>query len=377
MIAGFPLRSFLLPDSPSSVTRCLRWLLVGLAITATCALASCASPAYYWQAMGGQVSLTANREPVDEVIASRETDPELRARLLETREILDFAAAELALPSEGTYQQWVATGRDAMVWNVVATPEFSLDPKTWCHLVAGCVAYRGYFDPEDARRFARKLADDGLDTGIFPAAAYSTLGWFDDPLTDTMLAANGDVRLAALLFHELAHKQLYVKGDTAFSEGYARFVERAGVERWLAANGRQDDYPGWVESQQQSRAAAAAMAQARDDLATLYASGQSEDELRAGKAEVFRELALRLDDLAGGARRWMGDSPNNAHLALAGQYEAGQCAFAMLLHEANGNFVTFHSLAAAKARLPTGERSDWLETPCESSADRVASTDDL
>jgi predicted aminopeptidase len=145
-------------------------------------LTGCASPAWYSQAISGHLGLMAKREDIDQVLASGSIDPETARELELAVEIREFAISRLALPANDSYTQYVPTGKDAVTWNVVAAPEFSLEPRQWCFMVSGCVPYRGYFKRAKAENFARKLADDGLDTTVSPAMAYSTLGWFDDPL---------------------------------------------------------------------------------------------------------------------------------------------------------------------------------------------------
>jgi predicted aminopeptidase len=201
--------------------------LCALAVTTT----GCAAP-YYWQAIGGQLELLRKREPIEDVIADEAADPKLKATLARIETMRRFAVDELLLPHNDSYTSYVELDRPYVVWNVVATPEFSVDPERWCFPFAGCVAYRGYFDKAAADRFAAKLAADGLDVHGGGSTAYSTLGYFDDPVLSTMVAG-GEQYVASLLFHELAHQQLYIKGDSEFSEAFAMVVEEVGTERWL------------------------------------------------------------------------------------------------------------------------------------------------
>ena len=154
--------------------------------------------------------------------------------------IRDFASHELALPDNGSYRSYADVGRPYVVWNVVAAPEFSVEPKRWCYPVVGCVAYRGYFVEDRARRFAAGLPAKGFDVMVGGVAAYSTLGHFDDPILNTMMGWN-DVELAAIIFHELTHQLLYVPNDASFNEALATTVEDEGVRRWLKQQGRDQD----------------------------------------------------------------------------------------------------------------------------------------
>jgi predicted aminopeptidase len=195
---------------------------------------------YVAQAARGQWQVMHARQPIDKVIASDRTAPQLRDRLTEVRAARDFASRELALPDNGSYRSYADLERPYVVWNVVAAPEFSVNPRRWCFPIAGCVAYRGYFKEEKARQFADSLAKEGFDTYVGGVAAYSTLGKFKDPVLNTMLGY-GDDELAAIIFHELSHQLIYVANDSEFNEAFATAVEQAGLERWLKARGRESD----------------------------------------------------------------------------------------------------------------------------------------
>jgi predicted aminopeptidase len=158
---------------------------------------------------------------------------------------------------------------DYVVWNVFAAPEFSLEPKTWCFPVAGCVAYRGYFDEQDAQRKAARLREDGFDVAVGGVPAYSTLGRFDDPVLNTMMRWQ-DTDLVATMFHELAHQALYIKDDSAFNESFATAVADIGLERWLLGRGKQADLEAHVERRRVREQLVAIITAARKDLQTLY-----------------------------------------------------------------------------------------------------------
>lgn len=355
-------------------TRRRRFFVLGvlsLAIALGAAqLSSCASPAYYWQAASGHLSLMHARQPVNEVIDSADTDQATVEKLKLSREIKAFAVEELGLPDNGSYDEFVRTGQDAVVWNVVAAPEFSLQPRTWCFPVSGCVPYRGYFDQADANRFAEKLRNKDLDVAVSPAIAYSTLGWFEDPLLDTMWR-HSEAQFAAYLFHELAHQKLYVKGDAAFNEAYASFVDRIGVERWLGQRGEREALEHWLALSEASGEFNDLLRQTRDELQAVYASDATPDIMRSAKQAAYERLKSRYRQLReqdwqgtdwfGG---WFSQPPNNARFALLETYQGGTCAFGTLYTEAGHDIARFHELASAKAALPADMRRQWLETPC-------------
>ena len=331
----------------------------------------CAGPGYYWQAASGHMKLMRDRQDVGEVLADPETDPNLAQRLQTAAEILQFAEAELDLPAAESYRSYVETGRDAVVWNVVATPEFSLVPKKWCFPVAGCGPYRGYFEQEKAERFAARLRQKGLDVAVTPATAYSTLGWFDDPLMDTMLRGP-ETRLAGTIFHELAHARLYVKGDTTFNESYAAFVERAGVRSWLGQDDDQDVLDEWLRIRRAVSQFHALLSSTRDKLSDLYASGKTEQEMRDRKQGVFGDLKRDYDTLR--EQKWQGrdyfsswfsTNPGNARLALHQSYEGGICVFDRLFRELGKSFPEFHGRAELLAEMDTAERRSWMNESCQ------------
>lgn len=319
------------------------------------------------------------RQDVREVLEKESTDPGLARELQLALEIRDFAVTDLGLPDNDSYTQFVETDREAVTWNVVAAPEFSLLPRQWCFLVSGCVSYRGYFAREDAQRFAGKMANEGYETSVSPAIAYSTLGWFDDPLLDTMFRYS-DEQLAGFIFHELAHQQLYIKGDTAFNEAYAGFVEEAGVKLWLQSTGRTERIPGWLDREKAALQFNALLREIRKELEQLYASTLPEEQMREDKSAIFEQLRKTYRALVesewGGKNYYasiLSKDLNNASLALVSAYQGGVCAFENLYRESGENMARFHQLAADMASLENEQRKAWLDQPCAA----VASGGDL
>ena len=342
-------------------------------------LGGCAAPSYYSQAISGHLGLMNKREDIDTILEAGSIDPELARELELSVEIREFAVTQLYLPDNDSYTQFVRTGQDAVTWNVVAAPEFSLEPRKWCFMVSGCVPYRGYFKIESAEKFARKLAQDGFDTSVSPAIAYSTLGWFDDPLLDTMFQYS-DEQLAAFIFHELAHQQLYVKGDTAFNEAYASFVEETGVRLWLENTGQAEQLPDWLKLEKATLQFNALLQETISKLNTLYAGDLSNEQMRESKSVVFDDLRETYRLLVN--TQWDGRSYyesllsrelNNARLALINSYQGGACAFEKLFATAQEDMARFHQLAREQAALKSGQRSSWLNQPCEV----IASSSDL
>jgi predicted aminopeptidase len=358
----------------------VRWIFFALALMLLFAyLAGCAGPSYYAQAVSGHFRLMSSREDITALLEQKTTDPDLARKLELALEIRQFAFTELNLPENDSYTQLAATGQEAVTWNVVAAPEFALEPKTWCFVVSGCVPYRGYFKQEAAVEFSRKLERDGYDVSVSPAVAYSTLGWFDDPLLDTMLNYS-DENLAAFIFHELAHQKLYVKGDTAFNEAFASFVEETGVRLWLASTGSNERLADWLLGRKASIEFNELLQASRKLLEEEYGSGHSGKEMRENKSAIFTGLRNGYQALVKNQWNgtdfygsWFSRELNNAQLALIASYQGGACAFEKLYQSANGNLPQFYALAKARAGMNIEQRTVWLNEPC----DVIASNADL
>lgn len=333
-------------------------------------LTGCAGPSYYAQAAAGQIELIRGRQEIAELLADPATDPELASRLHLAREVVSFGSESLGLPADDSYTQFTRTGRSAVIWNVVAAPEFSLEPKTWCFLVAGCVPYRGYFEKKDAERFADMLRGKGYDVVIAPATAYSTLGWFDDPLLDTMFL-RGDTALAGVLFHEMAHRVLYVKDDTAFNESFASFVEETAVWKWLEYRDDPSEWKAWRHERDVARALDILFAETRSSLLQLYASDQDLKAMRAEKERILEAFCEASGRALPPSPSGTGHSEalprcraNNANFALRASYHSGGCAFERLFDASGRQMSTFLERARQIAALAPAERKKWLNRRC-------------
>jgi predicted aminopeptidase len=339
----------------SSFARGLRAALVVAFIAAMC------GGCYEIQAVKGQATLMFERKPIARVIHDPSTPAPLRKQLGEVDAIRDFAGRELGLPDNGSYRSYADTHRRFVVWNVFAAPEFSVQAKTWCYPIVGCVAYRGYFDEHEARAYAERLRRQGFDVKVGGVAAYSTLGHFDDPILNTMLGWS-DVELAAIIFHELTHELIYVAGDAPFNEALATLVEVEGVRRWLRAQGREGDLADFLAQQQHYERVVYLLIATRSDLERLYASELGADAMRAQKREVlaaFRSAYLALK------AQWGGQAPfaemvnagiNNADLVSISTYESCIPGLARELAQVHGDLAAFFTRARALARMPQAGR---------------------
>jgi predicted aminopeptidase len=330
-------------------------LLAGLSI-----LPGCGS-LYLLQAARGQAQILADRRPIDKVVADPQTPPTVRDTLTEVSAARDFASQSLGLPDNRSYRVYADIGRPYVVWNVVAAPEFSVQPKVWCFPVAGCVTYRGYFRQKSAQAYAAKLAAEGYDTDVGGVPAYSTLGHFDDPILNTMLPYGRD-ELAAIIFHELAHQLLYVPGDSAFNEAFASTVEETGLARWLTAKGRAADIENFHRGEVHAREYANLLAQARRDLAGLYASKMPQDGMRAAKQLRMAALAAAIRatetrfGVPSGYGPWLVKGINNAQLASVATYDDCMPGFRRLLAQQDGDLARFYAAVRTLAKQPKAQR---------------------
>ncbi len=324
-------------------------------------LAGCETLSYYAQAIGGHLDLEGRARPVAELLADAATPPQLRERLALAQRLRAFASRSLALPDNASYARYADLGRPYAVWNVVAAPEFSLEPVQSCFPVAGCVAYRGFFAHEDAARHAGRLRGEGLDVFVYGVPAYSTLGAFADPLLSTFIAWP-EADLARLMFHELAHQRLYVKGDSSFNESFAVAVEREGLRRWLAAEGRDADLKKYDQARAGEREFARLLDETRSRLGKIYESDLTPEAKRAQKRAELEKLVSDSTFLRHIRRLGKVESdPNNALLASFATYTTLVPAFERLLEEAGGDLPAFYARAEALAALGKAERKARLQ----------------
>lgn len=335
-----------------------RLLLIAALSVAT---AGCANFSYYTQAVKGQLQIYSHTRAIADVIADPATDPALKRKLRHVLEIRQYASRELGLPDNDSYRVYADLKRPYALWNVFATPELSLRPIHWCFIIAGCVAYRGYFSRAEAEAFADKLRAAGDDVYVGGVTVYSTLGWFDDPVLNTIIN-RPTPEVAGLIFHELAHQQLYLKGDTTFNESFAMTVQLEGVRRWLQANGAGGEFDRYREQLKRRDQFIALMLKYRDRLETLYQSDASTAEKRAGKRRILAELHAEYLRVRaswngyGGYDRWFAQRLNNAHFVSIGTYFELVPAFQALLAQQHGDLPAFYRAAKAISKLGEKER---------------------
>lgn len=352
--------------SPSAGTAWARVIVPVLALTWVVGLTGCSHIRYYAQAVGGQLSILAKRRAISEWLDDPEVSESLKQRLSLVLEIRSFASEALGLPENGSFRAYADLERSYVVWTVFAAPEFSLDLREWCYPVVGCAAYRGYFTQERAQTLAERLQSEGYDTYVAGAAAYSTLGWFDDPLLNTVIAWP-EADLAGLIFHELAHQRLYIQDDSTFNESFASAVEAEGVRRWLEHRGVADAFLEYKQAKRQDDAFTRLVFETRERLQALYEAILSDDRKRRRKAEILAEMRsgyerVRRDwDAAKRYDAWFSYSLNNAQLGSVATYHAYVPAFQVLIERYGGDLQAFYQAAERLGKLPPKEREAELK----------------
>lgn len=341
-----------------------RNVAAGLALAAMLALGGgCSTLRYYSHLAVGEAGVLLKRRPIDKVIAAPDTDPALRRRLRLAQRARRFASARLDLPDNRSYTTYADIGRPFVMYNVFATPALSLAPVQHCFPFAGCVAYQGFYQKARARTAADKLRAKGNDVYIGGVPAYSTLGHFADPVLSTMNRWSDD-ELVGTIFHELAHQKLYVKGDTAFNESFATFVQREGLRQWHTAN----DLPPPDPSQTRRRREFTQLVLAtRKQLETIYAGTASDTEKRERKQAAFAELRQRYRHLRdtrwhghGDYDQWISAPLNNAKLLPFGLYDQHVDAFARLFKRCGNNWRTFYHRARAIGESDAATRKTFM-----------------
>jgi predicted aminopeptidase len=323
------------------------------AIVATSLLLSgCSTISYYSQSILGHSRLMLARVPLDKAIES--ADQSLKAQLLLSKQLKAFAVEHLVLPNSNSYNSYVALEREFPVWTVVAAPEFSLIAKQWCYPLIGCANYRGYFSQSAAHAYALTLASAGFETEVGGASAYSTLGWFADPLLPSMMRF-GDTQFAETLFHEMAHQKLYINGDSDFNEAFASVVGEAGVVRWLQAKNPQGlvAYEKSAKIQQQFYTLLTTSKQA---LHEIYQSTLPPAQMRLEKKLLFKQFRDSYENLKAEYwngqewyKSWFDEELNNAKFAALSTYRQRVPELRRLLTKCDHSLARFYRvLSSAK-----------------------------
>ena len=352
----------------------LPWLAVLLALGLVAVSTGCRNAAFYQQAVSGHASIVLKKRSIQSVVAHPDTPPRTRDKLELILQLRAFAETELGLPAKGQFRHYADIDRPFVVWDIYAAPEFSLEPKSWWYPFVGKLTYRGFFKEQRARADARRLQDKGYDVYVGGIDAYSTLGWFQDPVLSTFIDRQ-DVDLADLVFHELAHQKLFIDGDTDFNEAFATAVAREGVRRWMRHQADAEDLNRWEESTRREERFIALVLDARRQLEALYEAAGPESSLhpdqaqrlRRRKAGVFHQLRADYEQLKQTWNqleefdRWFDYPLNNARLNAEATYYERIPAFEQLLRECGNNLPSFYQAVDHLGRREPADRDKVLE----------------
>lgn len=328
-------------------------------------VSACSSLNYYWDSANGHFAMANAARPVSDVLVDETVDDALKQRLRLTQQARSFAVTQLGLPDNGSYTRYANVGRRYVTWNVVATPVNSLAPKQHCFLVVGCLAYRGYFSEQQANDKANEYQQQGLETFVAGAAAYSTLGWFDDPLVNTMFNWSDD-DLVAVIFHELAHQKIYIENDSAFNESFATAVQIKGLEQWLKSRNQPERWQRYLKNRAQKQQLNDLIGETRQQLQTLYQQADAQHVL-AQKQQIFAAMKMRYDALKQGWQgdsrydQWMNKPWNNARMALFATYGKWVPAFVTLAEQNGGLTPAFYQQVERIGALEKEQRMVELQ----------------
>lgn len=329
-------------------------------------LNGCSHIAYYGQAAAGQWDIFRRSQPIAQVVANPTTSDTLKQQLSDILQIRAFASQKLYLPDNRSYTYYADLERPYAVWSVVAAPRFSLTPKQWCFLLLGCISYRGYFSQEKAQLLAAELRAQDYDVYVAGVVAYSTLGWFVDPVLNTVLAWSRP-HIASVIFHELAHQQLYIPNDTTFNESFAVTIEKVGVERWLAQQGTPEESTAYQVSRQREAEFIDLVLATRNRLQVIYQKDLPRTELQLAKESAFDDLRNQYVQLRArwgnytGYDKWFKDDLNNAKLASVVTYQALVPSFRALLAQKKGDLPSFYAEVEKLGKLSKEQRYLALE----------------
>lgn len=366
----------------NAIRRYRKWLAGAALLLAVLGLSGCHTIGFYGQAVKGQYQIIAHQRSIAKLLTEADTKPQLKQRFELLDDFRTFASNDLKLPAGSHYRNYLDVHRPFVVWNVEAAPEFSMEPKTWWYPFLGSLEYRGYFSKSEATNYATYLRAKGFDVSVGGVAAYSTLGWFKDPVLNTFIFEE-DADLAEIIFHELAHQRLFTRGDTDFNEAFATTVGQEGARRWLKARGNTAGLSAYLAHLQRSDQFVHLVMSTRAKLEALYGDQLTEDgkikataknkaatsdELRQRKQRVFNEMTAEFRQLKA---NWGGDAEydgwfahpiNNAHLNSVAAYYDFVPAFEQLLAANGGDMEKFYKAAEQLSKKPKAVRHEQMRS---------------
>jgi predicted aminopeptidase len=363
----------------SKLLRRRKTLLVLLLVVVVTAVSGCQTIGFYAQAAKGQFQIFAHQEVIDKLVADPKTPAPLRQQLRLIEELRAFAKDQLKLPVDGNYRKYVDVHRPYVVWNVQAAPQFSLQPRTWWYPLVGSLEYRGYFSERSARKYAARIVKKGDDVYVDGVEAYSTLGWFKDPVLNTFIDRS-EPELAEVIFHELGHRRVFARGDTDFNEAYATTVGQEGARRWLRASGKTNLLERYAVALQRNDQFVHLIMSTREQLEKVYGDTLDKDgkvraakvpplppaRLKEAKQRVFTGLRSQYEQLKiswggySGYDDWFAHELNNAQLNTIANYYDFLPAFKRLLELNGGDMEKFYQEVERLSKMDKDTRHQWL-----------------
>jgi len=302
---------------------------------------------YLVRAAQGQLHILCSRRPIPEVIRDGSTPPDTRRKLEYVLQVRKFARDRLGLRLDGSYSYYSQINRRYAAWNVSASRELELKARTWYFPIVGRVPYLGYFSRGEADKKAEELKKEGWDVAVRPVSAYSTLGWFDDPLLSSQLRLSRRY-IARILIHEAAHSTIWFPGDVSFNESFASFVEKEGsleyfrrrpkaVRRSYGEILRAREESAWITLQYRLYAR---------KLDALYRSKITSEEKRRRKRLILRNfkkefLARARPDSIINFRAYSEKTYNNAHFLSSLRYTGGAKYFKSIFNSCGNLWPCF------------------------------------
>ena len=370
-----------------------KWLMVSALLGVILIVSGCQTLSFYGQAIKGQYQLLAYRHSIENLLADPSTTPGLKTQLELVQSLRVFAAKELKLPVDGHYTKYVDVHRRFVVWNVEAAPEFSMEPKTWWYPIVGSLKYRGYFSERNATNYGAALVRRGYDVFVGGVDAYSTLGWFRDPVLNTFIF-NPEPDLAETIFHELGHQRVFARSDTDFNEAFATTVGEEGARRWLRNKGNDTVYQRYLAEIRRTRQFARLITATREQLEALYGDDRTEEgkikatkrklgmppkKLRDEKQRIMNGLQAEYAKLKKEWHEdpsydsWFARQVNNAQLNSVAAYYDLVPGFEHLLELNGGDLQKFYAEAERLSKMPKKERHQRLTVLGKNDAKTVKS----